>query len=86
MGRPSPDDPAALEFVGAVGTGWTAATGARLCRQLDDLACDTSPFCEPLPREYARHAHYVRRVRGSRTSTVEPVKAPGETSERQHNS
>ena len=56
MGRPSPDDPAALEFVGAVGTGWTAATGARLRRQLDELTCDASPFHSPLPREYARHA------------------------------
>jgi bifunctional non-homologous end joining protein LigD len=59
MGRPSPDDPAALEFVGAVGTGWAATTGARLRRQLDDLARDTSPFRAQLPREYARHARYV---------------------------
>jgi bifunctional non-homologous end joining protein LigD len=49
-----------LDFVGAVGTGWTAVTAGQLRRRLDDLATDTSPFSTPLPREYARNAHYVR--------------------------
>lgn len=60
LGRPGVDDPAALEFVGAVGTGWTDPIAAQLRRSLDELATDTSPFSTPLPREYARYAHYVR--------------------------
>lgn len=60
LARPAEHDPAALEFVGAVGTGWTAAIATRLRQRLDDLATATSPFHQPLPREYARDAHYVR--------------------------
>ena len=60
LARPAADDPGALEFVGAVGTGWSAAAAGQLRRRLDDLADDTSPFRTPLPREYAREARYVR--------------------------
>jgi bifunctional non-homologous end joining protein LigD len=60
LARPATDDPAALEFVGAVGTGWTAATATRLLQRLKGLASESSPFSAPLPREYARNARYVR--------------------------
>jgi bifunctional non-homologous end joining protein LigD len=60
LARPAADDPTALEFVGAVGTGWTAATAGRLLEQLKGLANESSPFSTPLPREYARNARYVR--------------------------
>jgi len=59
LARPSPDEPAALQFVGAVGTGWTAATATQLRQQLDRLATAASPFSTPLPREYGREARYV---------------------------
>jgi bifunctional non-homologous end joining protein LigD len=45
MARPAEHDPAVLEFVGAVGTGWTATTAARL-RQVVTLD--------------QRHLHVVR--------------------------
>jgi bifunctional non-homologous end joining protein LigD len=48
--------------VGAVGTGWTAATARRLLEQLHELATESRPFSTPLPREYARSARYVRPV------------------------
>jgi bifunctional non-homologous end joining protein LigD len=60
LARPAAHDHAELQFVGAVGTGWTAATARRLLEQLNELATESSPFCAPLPREYARNARYVR--------------------------
>jgi hypothetical protein len=63
LGLPGPHttvDGQGLVFVGAVGTGWTQATATRLFRQLGELASDTSPFSEPLPRLYARNARWVR--------------------------
>jgi bifunctional non-homologous end joining protein LigD len=63
LGLPGPDTTPTgqgLVFIGAVGTGWTMATAGHLFRQLADLASDTSPFTEPLPRLYARNARWVR--------------------------
>jgi len=63
LGRPTPDtgdDGMGLRFVGAVGTGWTAATAGRLYQRITELASPTSPFAEPLPRLYTRQARWVR--------------------------
>ena len=51
----------------------------RLCRGCRPVIRTNLPA---VPTSFARY----RRVRGSRTSTIEPVKTPGETPERQHNS
>jgi bifunctional non-homologous end joining protein LigD len=59
LGRPAAGDHSTLDFLGAVGTGWSMATAARLLDQVGALATEHSPFAAPLPREYARHAHYV---------------------------
>src|SRR5882757_6136309 len=58
-GRRTAVDGQGLVFCGAVGTGWTMPTAGRLFRQLAELASDTSPFSEPLPRLYARNARWV---------------------------
>jgi bifunctional non-homologous end joining protein LigD len=59
LGRPIPDDPTSLAFVGAVGTGWSMATADQLLRRLKTMPATDSPFSAPLAREYARHARYV---------------------------
>ncbi len=51
--------PHGLEFAGHVGTGFTQATLRDLQKRLATLARDESPFATPVPREYARHAHWV---------------------------
>ena len=55
-------DPAGggLLYVGHVGTGFTQRMLEELGRQLRPLARQRSPFAEPVPREYARDAHWVR--------------------------
>jgi bifunctional non-homologous end joining protein LigD len=62
LGRPSTGDGGSapgLEFVGAVGTGWSALTARGLLGQLTPLAVDASPFSTAVPAEYARHARWV---------------------------
>lgn len=63
VGRPivarAPGSPVRVEFVGGVGTGWSHALGRRILDQLLALERDTSPFKDPVPREYARYARWV---------------------------
>lgn len=51
-----------LEFVGAVGTGFTDRAMRELQQRLDALARPGSPFAEPLWRENARGARWVEPV------------------------
>jgi bifunctional non-homologous end joining protein LigD len=48
-----------LEFVGHVGTGFTDAMLRDLAVRLRPLERPTSPFAGEVPREFARHAHWV---------------------------
>jgi bifunctional non-homologous end joining protein LigD len=48
-----------LEFAGHVGSGFTQATLKDLQKRLKPLERDNSPFATPVPREYARFAHWV---------------------------
>jgi hypothetical protein len=48
-----------IEFIGAVGTGWTLAITRQLLQQLTELHTQASPFNTVLPREYTRDAHRV---------------------------
>jgi bifunctional non-homologous end joining protein LigD len=48
-----------LTYVGNVGTGFTHQMLTDLARQLRPLRRDTSPFDPPVPRDQARHAHWV---------------------------
>jgi bifunctional non-homologous end joining protein LigD len=50
---------AGLEFAGHVGTGFTQATLKDLQKRLKPLERPTSAFATPVPREYARFAHWV---------------------------
>jgi bifunctional non-homologous end joining protein LigD len=63
VGRPNvaraPGSPVRIEFVGGVGTGWSHALGRRILDQLLALERDTSPFKDPVPRDYARFARWV---------------------------
>ena len=59
LGLPTP---AGLRFVGHVGTGFTDTVLGTLRASLDDLARPASPFDPPVPREFARHAHWVAPV------------------------
>jgi bifunctional non-homologous end joining protein LigD len=52
--------PAGLRYRGRVGGGISAATERDLLRRLRGMPADRSPFLEPLPREDARDAFYVR--------------------------
>jgi bifunctional non-homologous end joining protein LigD len=49
-----------LVYVGHVGTGFTQRMLEELHRQLRPLARSRSPFTQPVPREYARDANWVR--------------------------
>ena len=53
-----------LRYIGNVGTGFTHQLLADLTRRLTPLAQPTSPFTagDPVPREQARHAHWVQPV------------------------
>jgi bifunctional non-homologous end joining protein LigD len=53
------DDAGRLLYVGHVGTGFTDAELRHLAGVLGPLERDTSPFGEPVPREFARAAHWV---------------------------
>ena len=50
---------AGLEFAGHVGTGFTQATLKDLQKRLKPLERPSSPYATPVPREYARFAHWV---------------------------
>ena len=52
-------DDGRLRYAGNVGTGFTEAMLTGLMRQLGPLQRDTSPFGTPVPRRYARGAHWV---------------------------
>ncbi|HHU11043.1 MAG TPA: DNA ligase [Intrasporangiaceae bacterium] len=49
-----------LHFVGRVGSGLAGRAGAMLGRILGDLDAPVSPFADPVPREDAVGAHWVR--------------------------
>ena len=48
-----------IEFIGAVGTGWTIVTARQLLQQLTELHTHASPFLGILSREYTRDARWV---------------------------
>lgn len=48
-----------LVYIGHVGTGFTGEELRRLAGELGPLERDSSPFDVPIPREHARHAHWV---------------------------
>ncbi|GAB3567587.1 hypothetical protein GCM10027445_16090 [Amycolatopsis endophytica] len=50
---------AGLRFAGHVGTGFTDRMLDDVLARLRPLARRTSPFASPVPREYARNAHWV---------------------------
>lgn len=54
------DDDGRLRYIGDVGTGFTDRMLDDLLARLADLAQRSSPFDEPVPREHARRAHWVR--------------------------
>ena len=54
------DDEARLRYIGDVGTGFTGRMLDDLLVRLADLEAPGSPFDEPVPREHARRAHWVR--------------------------
>ncbi len=56
LGLPTPEG---LRFVGHVGTGFTDAVLTDLTARLGGLARRVSPFSPAVPREFARHAHWV---------------------------
>ncbi|MDF2712135.1 MAG: hypothetical protein K0R62_7787 [Nonomuraea muscovyensis] len=53
------DDRARLLYVGHVGTGFTEAMLTALHEELAPLERPGSPFGVPVPREFARDAHWV---------------------------
>lgn len=53
------DDAGRLRYIGHVGTGFTDAELRRLAGLLAPRERDSSPFDEPVPREFARDAHWV---------------------------
>ncbi|HEU5033424.1 MAG TPA: non-homologous end-joining DNA ligase [Mycobacteriales bacterium] len=57
LGVPGPDG---LDYVGHVGTGFTAAMLRDLEADLAPLATGDSPFATPVPRPHARDAHWVQ--------------------------
>jgi bifunctional non-homologous end joining protein LigD len=59
VGRPGT---AGLEYLGQVGSGFTAAELLELTQQLRRLEQDGSPFAGPLPPAVTRRAHWVRPV------------------------
>jgi bifunctional non-homologous end joining protein LigD len=69
IGLSTPDG---LAYVGNVGTGFTDAALRDLQRRLEPLAATTSPFdAVPVPREFARHAHWVRPELGGEVAYAE---------------
>ncbi|OLR95588.1 non-homologous end-joining DNA ligase [Actinokineospora bangkokensis] len=52
--------PRGLRYVGQVGTGFTDEVLESLMARLRRLERKTSPFCDEVPRERARGAHWVR--------------------------
>jgi bifunctional non-homologous end joining protein LigD len=53
------DEAGRLRFIGHVGTGFTDRFLDELLAMLLPLVRETSPYDEPVPREYARKAHWV---------------------------
>jgi bifunctional non-homologous end joining protein LigD len=53
------DEAGRLGYAGRVGSGFDDAALRRLRSQLDPIERPTSPFDQEVPREYARHAHWV---------------------------
>jgi bifunctional non-homologous end joining protein LigD len=53
-------DPKGLKFAGGVGTGFNQRTLEDLTARLKSLRTDTCPFITLPPREYSRHAMWVR--------------------------
>ncbi|MDQ3760827.1 MAG: non-homologous end-joining DNA ligase [Actinomycetota bacterium] len=54
------DDQGRLRYLGDVGTGFTGRMLDDLLKRLVALEQPSSPFDEPVPREHARRAHWVR--------------------------
>jgi bifunctional non-homologous end joining protein LigD len=57
LGIPSDEG---LDYVGKVGTGFTAATRKELLARLKPLARKSTPFAQPLSRAETALAHFVR--------------------------
>jgi bifunctional non-homologous end joining protein LigD len=53
-------DPKGLKFAGGVGTGFNQRTLKELMARLKSLRTDACPFSQLPPREYSRHAIWVR--------------------------
>jgi bifunctional non-homologous end joining protein LigD len=53
-------DDGALHYAGRVGSGLTGSELVRLSERFEQLASDESPFDPPPPRQFARHAHWLR--------------------------
>jgi bifunctional non-homologous end joining protein LigD len=53
------DEAGRLGYAGRVGSGFDDASLRRLRSLLDPIERPTSPFDQEVPREYARHAHWV---------------------------
>jgi bifunctional non-homologous end joining protein LigD len=69
MGLSTPDG---LAYIGNVGTGFTDAVLRDLLRRLEPLSTPTSPFdAVPVPREFARRAHWVRPELGGEVAYAE---------------
>lgn len=56
------DEEGRLRYLGDVGTGFTERMLGDLLARLIALEAPDSPFDEPVPREHARRAHWVRPV------------------------
>lgn len=56
------DEAGRLRYCGHVGTGFSDRDRAEFRRTLEELAVPDSPFAEPVPREFARAAHWARPV------------------------
>ncbi|MEP7202116.1 MAG: non-homologous end-joining DNA ligase [Ilumatobacteraceae bacterium] len=53
-------DPKGLKFAGGVGTGFNQRVLHQMTAELKRLRTDACPFITPPPREYSRHASWVR--------------------------
>jgi bifunctional non-homologous end joining protein LigD len=75
LGQPTPpsaDGQPEIEFVGAVGTGWTMATASRLLQQITELQSPTSPFSSA----FAARVHLRRTLGPTRTDRRRRIPLP----------
>ena len=67
-GAPGPDG---LDYLGAVGSGFTEAELRDLTGRLRDLQQPHSPFAAPLPADITRRAHWTRPVLAAEVAYAE---------------